>query len=360
MSTEIIKSRIRAISRELKKSEINCLIITKPANVTYTTGFLGEDSWAFLLNGRSFLVTDSRYTEQAQNECPVCAIVERHETLAKTIANIIEKYKSVENIAVENSTSLAEFGLIKKALKTKISPASGVIEKIRMSKDETEIDATKKAALIAAKALANTTPGIKPGMTESEVAGMLDFQIRKLGSTNSFETIVAFGPNASIAHHQPTLRKLKKNDTILIDFGAKYKGYCSDITRCFIIGKPNNFYQRAYDIVEQAQQAAIKQVKAGITIKELDSVARDIIRQSDLPVYGHGTGHGTGIEIHESPFLNPQAKGVLQVGQIITIEPGVYIPNVLGIRIEDDCLVTKTGCEILTRSCPHNPVLSKW
>jgi len=357
MNTEAIKSRVRKISRELKKSQINCLIITKSANVTYTTGFLGEDSWALIVNGRSFLVTDSRYTEQAQNECPICSIIERHEPMAKAIANIIKKYKSVENISVENTTSLAEFEQIKKALKTKVNTIGGVIERIRMSKDEGEIYATKKAAAIATKALTNTTPNIKPGMSESEVAGMLDFEIRKLGSTNSFETIVAFGPNASIAHHQPTLRKLKKNDTILIDFGAKFKGYCSDITRCFIMGKPDSFYQRAYDIVEKAQQAAIKKVKAGITIKELDSIARDIIRLSDLPVYGHGTGHGTGIEIHESPFLNPQAEGTLQVGQIITIEPGVYIPNVLGIRIEDDCLVTKTGCEILTRRCLHQPIL---
>ncbi len=357
MNTEIIKNRVRAISRELKKNEIHCLIITKPANVTYTTGFLGDDSWAMLINGRSFLVTDSRYTEQAQNECPLCAIVERHEPLANAAASVIKKYKSVENISVEDTTSIAEFGLIKKSLRTKVNTVGGVIEKIRMTKDETEIAATKKAAAIATKALAQTLPNIKPGMTESEAAGLLDFQISKLGSTNSFETIVAFGPNASIAHHRPTLRRLKKNDTILIDFGAKYNSYCSDITRCFIMGKPDEFYQTVYDIVEKAQQAAIKKVKAGITIKELDSVARDIIRQSDLPVYGHGTGHGLGIEIHESPFLNAQAKGVLQVGQIITIEPGVYIPNVLGIRIEDDCLVTKTGCEILTRNCPHSPLL---
>jgi Xaa-Pro aminopeptidase len=357
MNSEIIKRRVRAIARELKKSQINCLIITKPANVTYTTGFLGEDSWALLIKGRSFLVTDSRYTEQAQKECPVCAIIERNEPMANTVAKIVKKYKSVENISVEDSTSMAEFGQIKKALKTKVRTVGAVIEKIRMIKDESEIAATKKAASIATKALANTLPDIKTGMTESEVAGMLDFQIRKLGSMNSFETIVAFGPNALIAHHQPTLRKLRKNDTILIDFGAKYNGYCSDITRCFIMGKPDSFYQRVYDIVEKAQAAAIKKVKAGITIKEVDSTAREVIRQSDLPVYGHGTGHGLGIEIHESPFLKPETKGLLQAGQIITIEPGVYMPNVLGIRIEDDCLVTRTGCEILTRKCPHRPLL---
>jgi len=357
MNTGVIKSRVRAVSRELKRRGINCLIITKRANVTYTTGFLGDDSWAMIVGGRSFLVTDSRYTEQAVKECPVSAIIERHEPLVAAAAKIIKKYKSAENISVESSVSLAEFGQIKKAIKTKVAAASGVIENIRSIKDEGEISAIKTAASIAAKALAQTLPVIKQGMTESELAGILDFQIRKLGSMNSFETIVAFGPNASIAHHQPTLRKLGKNDTILIDFGAKYKGYCSDITRCFIIGKPNSFYRKVYDVVEKAQAAAIKMVKAGVTIKEVDSAAREFIRQSDLPVYGHGTGHGLGIEIHENPFLKPETKGVFQAGQIVTIEPGIYMPGRLGVRIEDDVLVTETGCEILTRNCPHSPLL---
>lgn len=357
MNTGSIKGRVRAIGRELKKSGINCLIITKPANVSYATGFLGDDSWALIINGRSFLVTDSRYTEQAMKECPVCTIIERHEPMPDAAARIIRKYKSVEHISVESSTSVAEFGQIKKALKTKIQTASGVIENIRSIKDESEIAVIKKAASIAAKALAQTVPLIKPGMTESELAGMLDFQIRKLGSMNSFETIAAFGPNASRPHHQPTSRKLGKNDTILIDFGAKYKGYCSDITRCFIIGKPNGFYQKVYDVVEKAQEAAVKKVKAGVTLQEVDNAAREVIRQSDLPVYGHGTGHGFGIEIHESPFLKPEAKGVLKAGQVVTIEPGIYMPGRLGVRIEDDLLVTKTGCEILTKNCPHCPSL---
>jgi Xaa-Pro aminopeptidase len=358
MNTEEIKNRVRAISKELKKNRINCLIVTKSANVTYLTGFLGEDSWSLIINGRSFLVTDSRYTEQAQNECPVCSIIERHEPMADAIAKIITKYKSGGNISVENSTSLAEYEQIKKTVKTKITSTSGVIEKIRAIKDESEIAAIKTAASIAAKALAQTLPAVKTGMTESELAGFLDFQIRKLGSTNSFNTIVAFGPHASIAHHQPGIRKLRKNDTILIDFGAKYNGYCSDITRCFIVGKPSELYREVYDVVEKAQNTAIKLVKAGITVKELDNVAREVIKQSGLPVYGHGTGHGLGIEIHESPFLKSETSGVLLAGQVITIEPGIYMPNKLGVRIEDDCLVTEKSCEILTRKCPHNPFLT--
>jgi Xaa-Pro aminopeptidase len=349
-----IKRRVRAISGDLKKNKIDCLIITKPANVSYATGFLGDDSWAMIVNGRSYLVTDSRYTEQALNECPICTIIERHEPLAQAAAKIIKKYKSAENIYVENSASIAEYGLIKKAVRSKIQTAGGIIENIRCIKDDSEIAAIKAAGSIAAKALEQTLPEIKPGMTESEAAGMLDFRIRRLGSTNSFETIMAFGPNASIAHHQPGTRKLKKNDTILIDFGAKYAGYCSDITRCFIVGKPNSFYRKVYDVVEKAQSTAIRMVKAGITIKEVDSAARDVIKKADLPVYGHGTGHGLGIEIHENPFLRPETEGILQPGHIITIEPGIYIPGKLGVRIEDDVLVTETGCEILTNNCPHS------
>jgi Xaa-Pro aminopeptidase len=194
---------------------------------------------------------------------------------------------------------------------------------------------------------------IKPGMTENELAGLLDFQIRKLGGTNGFDTIVAFGPNASRPHHQPSRKILKRNDTVLIDFGAKYKGYCCDITRCFAVGKSTAFYKGVFDVVEQAQAAAIKMVKADAEIVRIDAAAREVIRKNGLPVYEHGSGHGFGLEIHELPFLKAVTTGRLQAGEVITIEPGVYIPGKLGVRIEDDVLITKTGCKILTRNCPH-------
>lgn len=355
MNSEAVKNRVRAISRKMKKSEIDCLIITKPANVTYTTGFLGDDSWAVLINGRSFLITDSRYTEQAQKECPACNIIERREPLVNVAANIIKKYKSVQNVSIENSTSVAEYVKMKKILKTPIKAAGSIIEDIRSIKDNGELSAIQIAASMAAGALEQTLPAVRHGMSENELAGLLDYQIRKLGAINSFDTIVAFGPNASIAHHQPGYRKLKKNDTILIDFGAKYKGYCSDITRCFIFGKPNSYYKEVYDTVEKAQKAAIKLVKAGIAIKDVDFAARETIMQSGFPVYGHGTGHGLGIEVHESPALRPESDDILLAGQVITIEPGIYMPNKLGVRIEDDVLVTEKGCKILTRTCPHSP-----
>ncbi len=357
MNKEVIRRRIGAIRRELAKKRISCLMLTKPANVSYTTGFLGDDSWAAVTGRQVYLLTDSRYTEQAQKECPSCKIIDRAGPMAKAVAELVKKLKSVRTITVENSTSVAEFERLKKTVKARLRTAANVVETTRIVKDESEIAAIKSAASIATRALRQTLSYIKPGVGESELAGMLDFQIRKLGARNSFETIVAFGPNASRPHHQPGTRKLKKRDTVLIDFGAKSRGYCSDITRCFTVGEPTAFFEKVFDVVEQAQIAAIRKIRPGATLAEIDAAARETIAKTDLPVYGHGTGHGLGLEIHESPFLKPGGKEKLQAGQVITIEPGIYIPGRLGVRIEDDILVTKTGHKTLTKTCPHSPLL---
>jgi len=360
MNKEVIRKRIRAVRRELKKRGIDCLILTKPANVTYTTGFLGDDSWALITKGGVWLLTDSRYIEQAQKECSCSKIIQHTSSLARAVASLAKKLKSIKVVTIEKSASLAEFEALKKHVKARIKTAANIIETVRSVKDSAEIAAIKAAASKSAQALRQTLPYIKPCTTESELAGMLDFQIRRLGATNSFDTIVAFGPNASRPHHQPGKRKLKSKDTVLLDFGARYKGYCSDITRCFALGRPSKFYLKVYDVVQQAQAAAMKMVKAGVRVTKVDAAAREVIHKSDLPVYGHGTGHGFGLEIHESPFLKAKSSEKLKAGQVITIEPGIYLPGKLGVRIEDDVLVTETGCRILTRppkAGPHSPLL---
>lgn len=357
MDARIIKRRIKTIRYRLKKKQINSLLITKPANVTYTTGFLGDDSWALITNRAVYLLTDSRYTEQAQKECVHCRIIQRTKPIAEAAAKLLKKLKSVQRVGVEKSTSLAAFGALKKHVKIRLKAVANIIESTRSIKDNSEAAAIKTAAAIAAKALKQTLRYIKPGINENELAGRLDFQIRKAGATNGFETIVAFGPNASRPHHQPGRRKLKKNDYVLIDFGARFKGYCCDITRCFIIGRPNRFYKKVYDVVQEAQTAALKMMKAGAEIKKVDAAPREVIDKYDLPVYGHGSGHGLGLEIHEEPFLSAESKDKLKAGEILTIEPGIYIPGKLGIRIEDDVLITETGPKILTRNCPHSPLL---
>ncbi len=347
------QDRIRAVRANLRKRQVDCLVITNPANVTYTTGFTGDSSWAIITKSRTHLLTDSRYTEQAQKQCQNAKIIQRTNSLPETLVTLLQKLKQVQSVAVENSISLAGFEALKKKVDFRLKIAEGIIESLRSIKDSGEIAAVRKAAKISAKALKQTRRYVKPGITENEMAGRLDFQIRKSGAANSFETIIAFGPNASRPHHQPGAKKLKKNDTILIDFGVKYKGYCSDITRCFTIGRAAKFYNQVYQAVTQAQTAAITMIKPGIEIKKIDAAARKVIADHNLPLYGHGTGHSLGLEVHEEPVIAANSKGRLKPGMIFTIEPGVYIPGKLGVRIEDDVLVTQTGCRVLSDSCLH-------
>jgi len=353
MDNRIMKKRIRTVYQELSKKGINCLVITKPANVTYTTGFMGDDSWVVIAGCRIYLLTDSRYTEQARKECVGCKIIEHDVSLPKAAAKLVEKLKSVRVVAIEKSASIADFELLKKNIKVRLKTVADIIDTTRSIKDSSEIAALKTATKMALKALKETLPNIKPGMTENELAGLLNLQIRRHGATDSFDTIAAFGPNASYPHHRSSERKLKSRDNVLIDFGVKYKGYCCDVTRCFYVGKPTVIFKKIFDTVKKAQAAAIKMIKPGVEMGKVDAAAREVIRKSGLPVYGHSTGHGLGLEVHELPVIKPKNKARLEPGHVITIEPGVYMPGKVGVRMEDDILVTKTGCEILTGSCPH-------
>ncbi len=353
MNDKIITERLKAVRQQLEKRRIDCLIITKSVNVTYVTGFSGNDSWTVITDRKVYLLTDSRYTEQAQKECLSCQITERTESMPKAVAELLKRLKSVKTAAIEESVTIAILRKLKKNLNANVKPVSNLIESIRSIKDRTEIKAVKTAVVIAANALEKIKRNIKTGITENELAGRLELEIRKSGAMNSFETIVAFGPNASQPHHKPGKRKLKKNDSILIDFGVKYKGYCSDLTRCFSVGRVNPLYKKVFKAVEEAQAAAIRMIKASVKISQVDAAARAVIKKYNLPVFGHSTGHGLGLEVHEEPVISGKSKGTLLAGHVITIEPGVYLPGKLGIRIEDDILVTETGYEILSSNCSH-------
>ncbi|MDY0357261.1 MAG: Xaa-Pro peptidase family protein [Sedimentisphaerales bacterium] len=353
MKIEPNRQRLKDIRRQLREKGIDCLILTKAVDVTYVTAFGGEDSWAAITPNAVYLITDSRYTEQAARECVRTTLVQRKGPITEAAAQLISKLNGVRTVAIHKSVSVAVFEALKKGLNARLKSVSGITEGLRSAKDATELAKIKKAAALSAKALAKATAFFKPGICESELAGIVDLEIRRLGCKPGFETIVAFGPNASRPHHQPGPRKLKRTDTILIDFGARFDGYTADITRCCVVGRPSAAYRRAYEVTANAQTAAIAAAKAGARLRDVDEAARKVIRDSGLPVYGHGSGHGIGLEIHEDPFLKEDAKGTLQAGQILTIEPGIYIPGKLGVRIEDDILITETGCKILTGACPR-------
>lgn len=348
MDNQTFRNRLKRIRDGLSRSKADYLIVTKPANVTYVTGFSGDDSWAIISPASVTLVTDSRYTEQAANESRLCRIIERKDAMAKTIAGLLSSRRGIR-VSVEKSTSLADFEELKRHLSCRPKAVAGIIESVRRTKDDAEIKTIRAAAKIARLAFEQTIKRIRPGLTENEVAGLVDFQIRKSGGMNSFDTIVAFGANAARPHHQPTGKKLHRNDTVLIDFGVRHNAYCCDLTRCFTVGRPDRFFGKVYAAVERARTAALKMVRAGVEIKRVDASAKEVIKKEGLPVYGHGTGHGIGLEVHETPTVSAKTEGTLQAGDVITIEPGVYITGRLGVRLEDDFLVTADGYIALSR-----------
>ena len=349
MTENTLKKHVSAVARSLKSLSLDGAVITSVANVSYLTGFSGDDSWVLVLGRRVFLLTDSRYTEQALKECPSCKVVQRSKGLAEEAAIIIARSKSVKTIGVEDSCSVSIFDTIRRKVSVKVKKISSVVENIRTVKSAEEIACIRKASSIADASLDSALKKIAVGITEGQLAGLIEFEMRKRGAAASFDTIVAFGPNGSRNHHIPSARKLKKRDTILIDFGVRYKGYCSDKTRCFAVGQPTKIYQEAYNAVADAQAAGIKAVADGVSCAEIDALAREVIEDAGFIPYGHGLGHGLGMEVHEVPIVSKHSEDKLRAGQVITIEPGIYIPGKFGIRIEDDIVVTKTGCKILSR-----------
>jgi Xaa-Pro aminopeptidase len=358
MNKATISARIRLIRREMRRKRIGCLLLTDVSNVTYATGFLGDSSWAVVTGRQVYLITDSRYTEQAGKECPSCKIVQRSGALGKCLNSLLAKQKSVRSVAVEKSMTIGQLAALQKQVKAKLRPVDDVLGPVRSIKDAAEISLIRKAARIAADALEAALPELRSGMTESEMAGVLELEMRRLGSAPSFATSVAFGANASEPHHAPGDRRLGKNEALLIDFGARHKGYCSDITRCFVVGKPTAEYRRTYEAVLEAQKKAIRTAAPGVDMLEMHRTAREMINGHDLPAYNHGLGHGLGIEVHDVAF-SPRNKGkkrkeILRTGAVITVEPGVYMPGKLGVRIEDDILITGKGRKNLTSMIPKN------
>ena len=352
MDKKTIQARLAKIRLAMKQAKIDLLIASSKANVRYATCFDGDDSWAIVTKRSAYLLTDSRYVTQAQAVCQCCKIVQRTDSLAGTASKIIKKSSTIKTIAVEPSMSIADHKNLKKHLRgLSIKPVATIIEQTRTIKEPNEIANIKKAAEIANVSLNKALKYAKNKITESELAARLDFEMRTLSATVAFETIVAFGENSAKPHHKPTDKKLKKNDTILIDFGANYNGYCSDITRCFAVGKILSPYRKIYETVLSAQLAAIEKIGHGKSIADADLAARETIKNAGFDIYGHSTGHGIGLVVHESPTVFRTNKKTFQAGQVLTIEPGIYLPNTTGIRIEDDVLVTQGGCEILTKNC---------
>jgi len=355
----MVPSRLARIREAMKDQELDGLIINHWANVVYATGFDGiadieNPHIALITADRAIAFIDSRYYEVASTQAAADqweVILARHEVRERAV-ELIEDL-SLDRIGIEETMSYVQFLKWREALEPRESAATHrLIEDVREVKDIDEIARIAQAQAIADEAFAHLLEYIKLGMTERQIAFELEFTLRRLGAEAlAFPPIVAAGTNGSMAHAKPSDYVLQKGDLVTLDFGAQYGGYKSDMTRTICIGKANDLQKRVYATVLEAQIAALDAIKAGKTYAEVDAAARDIINAAGYEEeFGHGTGHGVGLNIHELPNLSPNSEGVLKVGSVTTTEPGIYIPGELGVRIEDMVVVTKNGSHNLTAS----------
>ncbi len=346
MVNNLIKRREKIL--ESISSEADAFLITNIKNIRYLTGFTGSFAIFLCTNEENFLFVDFRYTEQAKKEVDV-EIVEFKNSWLEALKKIIRK-KNIKKLSFESSLTYETYKLLAEIKKISFIPESFVVEKIRALKDKVEIKNIKEAVKRAERAFLEIKPYIKQGESERNIAIMLEYELKKQGSeTLPFPVIVASGYNASMPHWRNSERILKKGDFVIIDWGAEYKGYYSDMTRTFIVGKPSKKQIEIYEIVNKARIEAIKKVSAGVMAKKIDAKARNLIKQSGYGEnFGHATGHGVGIDVHELPRINTKSEEIIQSGMVFTIEPGIYIEGLGGVRIEDMILVKNDSVEILT------------
>ncbi|MFL0251574.1 M24 family metallopeptidase [Clostridium neuense] len=349
------KSRIDKLRDAMKSKNIDGVLLVGDPNRNYMSGFTGDESFSIITLNRAIFITDSRFTEQARQQVKDYEVVQYNTTFSEFLGKMAEEL-GIKTLAFEEDVlTFSTYSEYKKSLKCDFVPLNGIVEELRLIKDETEIEKIKKAANIADKAFEHMLTFIKKGMTEREVGLELEFTMKKMGAKDlSFPSIVASGERSCLPHGQATNKVLEEGDFLTLDFGCIYEDYCSDMTRTIVIGKPSDKMKEIYDIVLKANEAAIPVIKSGIICKAIDKVSRDIISSYGYgDNFGHGLGHGVGREIHEEPRLSPRGDVVLREGMIVTDEPGIYIPGFGGVRIEDLILVKKDSCEVISKS-PKN------
>jgi Xaa-Pro aminopeptidase/Xaa-Pro dipeptidase len=341
-------ARVRAILREL---DMDALLFLDMKNVRYLTGFTGSDGALVIGEKQEVLLVDGRYTNQAKKEVHgphVFEYKDKIDGIAAILSDGSLGSAGFESQAMNVNTYL---NLKEKLGGLRLNPLSNEIDAFRAVKDEKEIAYIRKAAEISCEALTAVRDIIKPGVRETDIAIELDFRMRRCGAEQvSFPTIVASGANSAQPHAQPGLRTIEKGDMVIIDYGAVYCGYHSDETCTFAVGHKNKKQEKVYTLVKNAHDRALAAVKAGIPCVDIDRTARDCIENGKLGKYfTHGTGHGVGLDVHEAPRIASNSEMVLEAGMVLTIEPGVYIPDLWGVRIEDMILVKEEGFEVLTR-----------
>jgi Xaa-Pro aminopeptidase len=367
-SRETLAVRHKRLQQAIRDANVDALIVTHLPNLFYLTNFQGTAGVAVATPDRLFLIVDFRYSAAAQelaaspHGAPDMEIVPFDRSYDETLVGLVRKLQTPQ-LGVEGANlSISRFNQLSKTLSAAASliPTEGVVEKLRIVKDAHEIAMLRHGAELLSKVALDVVEDARSGMTEQELAAKIDWRIKSAGFERcSFETIVAAGPNSALPHAHAGDRRLREGDLVVLDFGGVYGGYCVDLTRTVIMGQPDPEQQRVYDAVLEAQQAAIAAVKPGARAGDVDAAARETLGRHKLAeAFGHSTGHGLGIEIHESPRIGPRREATadtpalpddaIEPGMVFTIEPGAYLPAWGGVRIEDYVLVTADGVEVLT------------
>ena len=344
--------RVNKLQAQLEKNEIDALLVTKRENIRYLSGFTGSSGVIVITSDSASFITDFRYTEQANDQVKGYDIIELDTSLIKSVADVVSR-ESIKRLGIEqDAMTVGQYRAYEKEVDAQLIETSGIVEKLRLIKDESEIKIMKEAAAIADAAYTHIQTFIRPGRTEREVANELEMFMRSKGAdSSSFDMIVASGLRSALPHGVASDKVIQTGELVTLDFGAYYKGYCSDITRTLAVGPISDELRQIYDTVLRAQLAGVEGIRAGITGIEADALTRDIIKEAGYGEYfGHSTGHGLGMEVHEAPGLSFRSDTVLEPGMVVTIEPGIYINGVGGCRIEDDVVITEDGCYLLTQS----------
>jgi Xaa-Pro aminopeptidase len=346
--------RQSVLRQALSVRKLDALVVTHPPDWYYLTGFTGEAGALVVSRSKTSLITDGRFITQGKDETSAVQIVQHKGGLPSAIGEFL-KHARFGRVGFDPAQlTVAQYGALRKAAggRCALKQAPGLVLALRMRKDSEELAQMRKAAILASEVVEHAIGLLKPGVREIDVAAEIEFKMRSGGASGpAFESIVAFGDRAALPHARPTSKQLRKNELVVLDLGAILGHYCSDITRTVYVGTAPRRVRAWYNAVLEAQTAAIAAVRSGATCGEVDAAARTTLASYKLDRYFvHSTGHGLGLEVHEDPRVARGQKTRLEPGTVITIEPGVYVPGVGGIRIEDDVAVHEDRSEILTRA----------
>ncbi|RPF55653.1 M24 family metallopeptidase [Aquisalibacillus elongatus] len=344
--------KLTRLREQLQKQDVDGFLVTNGQNRRYLTGFTGTAGVVLVTGEQALFITDFRYTVQAREQVKGFELVEHKGPIHKEVADQVKKL-GIKRLGFEKEhVTYSTFETYRDELSSEFIPLSGMVEELRLIKTEDEIKVLKDAAQIADAAYEHIQSFIKPGVKEIDVSNELEFFMRKQGAvSSSFDIIVASGYRGALPHGVASEKEIQSGELVTLDFGALYNGYCSDITRTLAVGEINDQLKEIYDVVLEAQLRGMKGTKAGMTGVEADALTRDYIKEQGYGEYfGHSTGHGLGMDVHEGPALSFRSEKKLEPGMVVTIEPGIYVPDVGGCRIEDDTVITENGNETLTFS----------